>query len=323
MSARTCMLCGKALSRIWSGSGEGFCSREHRNQYRLRRGMDRLLEANKVANVMRRRENPRQIPTASLRSTGPASQRGFGPRPPRDLQLAAFGRHKTRPVLQNRFESSLEFRPPHANRGREHGGGAVEATPVPFEAQRPLPPPVAFSMPAQIVQAPPSELVHAVSHTPSTGLVLDIPWWGQPLRVTEMPRRETPTFVTALVSAPPAQRIAAACEGRALRVSLAAGFRIPEWKLAYGGLAGPEIRGMIWPDIRSLKAPSKAGQASPTIFAMPIAPPAARTPAAPPANFERRFEWPGVIRVRVQFVDCTTGRLIASAPFGCADDSCH
>src|SRR3982750_4964039 len=79
MSARTCLLCGKALSRIWAGNGEDFCSREHRNQYRLRRGMDRLLEANKVANVMRRREHPRQIPTASLRSTGPASQRGFGP----------------------------------------------------------------------------------------------------------------------------------------------------------------------------------------------------------------------------------------------------
>ena len=71
------MLCGKALSRIWARNGEDFCSREHRNQYRLRRGMDRLLEANKVANVMRRRENPRQIPTASLHSTGPASQRGF------------------------------------------------------------------------------------------------------------------------------------------------------------------------------------------------------------------------------------------------------
>ena len=48
MAARTCMLCGKALSRIWAGNGEDFCSREHRNQYRLRRGMDRLLEANKV-----------------------------------------------------------------------------------------------------------------------------------------------------------------------------------------------------------------------------------------------------------------------------------
>jgi len=62
MNARNCLLCGKALSRIWVGAGEDFCSREHRNQYRLRRGMDRLQEANKVANLMRRRENPKPIP---------------------------------------------------------------------------------------------------------------------------------------------------------------------------------------------------------------------------------------------------------------------
>ncbi|HEY2016912.1 MAG TPA: hypothetical protein VGH38_25585 [Bryobacteraceae bacterium] len=61
MSARTCLLCGKALSRIWVGAGEDFCSREHRNQYRLRRGMDRLQEANKVATLMRRREQPKPI----------------------------------------------------------------------------------------------------------------------------------------------------------------------------------------------------------------------------------------------------------------------
>src|ERR1051325_9594254 len=62
MAAKTCLLCGKPLSRIWAGTGEDFCSREHRNTYRLRKGMDRLLEANKVANVMRRRESPRPIP---------------------------------------------------------------------------------------------------------------------------------------------------------------------------------------------------------------------------------------------------------------------
>src|SRR5436190_18686212 len=62
MSAKSCLLCGKALSRIWVGAGEDFCSREHRNQYRLRRGMDRLQEANKVASLMRRRENPKPIP---------------------------------------------------------------------------------------------------------------------------------------------------------------------------------------------------------------------------------------------------------------------
>jgi len=66
MNGRTCQLCGKALSRFTVGSGGDFCSREHRNQFRLRLGMDRLMEANKVASLMRRRENAKAIPAAQL-----------------------------------------------------------------------------------------------------------------------------------------------------------------------------------------------------------------------------------------------------------------
>src|ERR1700761_7442155 len=66
MTGRICQLCGKPLSRFTVGSGGDFCSREHRNQFRLRLGMDRLMEANKVANLMRRRENAKTIPAAQL-----------------------------------------------------------------------------------------------------------------------------------------------------------------------------------------------------------------------------------------------------------------
>jgi hypothetical protein len=69
MSERTCQLCGKTLSRIRVGGGEEFCSREHRTQYRLRRGMDRLQEANKVASLMRRRENPKPIAVSPVAET--------------------------------------------------------------------------------------------------------------------------------------------------------------------------------------------------------------------------------------------------------------
>jgi len=68
MTGRTCQLCGKPLSRFAVGSGGDFCSREHRNQFRLRLGMDRLVEANKVASLMRRRENAKTIPAAQLAS---------------------------------------------------------------------------------------------------------------------------------------------------------------------------------------------------------------------------------------------------------------
>src|SRR5581483_1777655 len=75
MSVKTCQLCGKPLGR--KGDGD-FCSSEHRNQFRLRRGMDRLEEANKVASLMRRRENPRQIPAAQLAVEGANQPRGTG-----------------------------------------------------------------------------------------------------------------------------------------------------------------------------------------------------------------------------------------------------
>jgi hypothetical protein len=77
MSARTCLLCGKTLSRIWVGAGDDFCSREHGNQYRLKLGMDRLTESNKISSLMRRRENPRPIASAHLPLDSTTSRRDF------------------------------------------------------------------------------------------------------------------------------------------------------------------------------------------------------------------------------------------------------
>lgn len=61
MAARTCLHCGKALVFMRMGAGGDFCSREHRNQYQLQRGMGRLAEANKVATLARRRETPKAL----------------------------------------------------------------------------------------------------------------------------------------------------------------------------------------------------------------------------------------------------------------------
>ena len=77
MNAKSCLLCGKPLSRLRVGGDGDFCSREHRNQHRLRRGMDRLEEANKVTSLMRRRENPRHISPARLMCNSALEQRGF------------------------------------------------------------------------------------------------------------------------------------------------------------------------------------------------------------------------------------------------------
>jgi hypothetical protein len=73
MSAKTCQLCNKPLGR--RGADGEFCSKEHRNQYRLRQGLDRLQEADKVATVMRRREALRPIPASELQALGSCEPR--------------------------------------------------------------------------------------------------------------------------------------------------------------------------------------------------------------------------------------------------------
>ena len=81
MNAKTCLLCGKPLGRIRVGAGGDFCSREHRNQYRLRRSMDCLTEANKVSTLARRRENPKALFANAAPGIVNAAPRGFAEAP--------------------------------------------------------------------------------------------------------------------------------------------------------------------------------------------------------------------------------------------------
>jgi len=140
MSARTCQLCGRPLSRIWVGAGGDFCSREHRNQYGLRLGMDRLQEANKVATLMRRRENLKLLVPAQAESFASLLRRGFyqtmawaAPASPAEHMPSV------RPALEARVRCGGDFFSPDALRPTEKqaprslgyrrgGGAATEAT---------------------------------------------------------------------------------------------------------------------------------------------------------------------------------------------------
>src|SRR5215471_9110947 len=75
MSVKTCQLCGKPLGRMRVGADGEFCSREHRNQFHMRQGLDRLEEANKVASLMRRRENLRPLPTSQTAASAAHASR--------------------------------------------------------------------------------------------------------------------------------------------------------------------------------------------------------------------------------------------------------
>jgi hypothetical protein len=90
MNAKNCMLCGRPLGRIRVGAGGDFCSREHRNQYRLRRSMDCLTEANKVSTLARRRENPKALFADAAPGIAKAAPRGFLEAPP--VMLSTTGR---------------------------------------------------------------------------------------------------------------------------------------------------------------------------------------------------------------------------------------
>src|ERR1017187_5659146 len=121
MAARICLLCGKTLVRIRVGAGGDFCSREHRNQYQLRRGMDCLAEANKVSTLARRRETPKALFGEACAGSSSEARRAF-------LMTAPFG-----------LVAGLS---PNVRRPRENDGvalfprGAALAVPVPAGAPR-------------------------------------------------------------------------------------------------------------------------------------------------------------------------------------------
>jgi hypothetical protein len=109
MNAKNCMLCGRPLGRIRVGAGGDFCSREHRNQYRLRRSMDCLTEANKVSTLARRRENPKALFADAAPGIAKAAPRGFLEAPP--VMLSTTGRPAA-PERKTSFNFGVHFPKP-------------------------------------------------------------------------------------------------------------------------------------------------------------------------------------------------------------------
>lgn len=225
MSARTCQLCGKPLGRIRVGAGEDFCSREHRNQYRLRQGMDRLHEANKVASVMRRREQLR--PLASPQPGGPATagRRGFftasfssAPHP------AAAPGAVVGPPRPRAFLGAGRFLQPHAVAGPDTA--AKPAAHRRFPARPGERMALRFRLSARVPQAPgarmrlargPESRRREFSRLPSPGLQIQ---WSRRSRAPRQPA--LPLDATRLRGLGAEM---AAARGNALRVSLAFAFR--------------------------------------------------------------------------------------------------
>ena len=159
MSVKTCQLCGKPLSRLRVGADPDFCSKEHRNQFRLRKGMDRLVEVNKVANLMRRRESPRQITFSSLMCQSAITPRGFYDSERTAIHTTPFTREFyygeiTQPHITAHADNCI------APRTRRHSGPKTIRRPNTGKIRihnidpRPMLPDSRWTLPAHVVQAP-------------------------------------------------------------------------------------------------------------------------------------------------------------------------
>src|SRR5579883_1060339 len=321
MSVRSCLLCGRPLGRF-AGAGEEFCSREHRNQYRLRRSMDRLQEANKVASVMRRRESPRPLTGSKLVNGGPREPRGFAEaRPLAQPQPAAV------PRISPRLRPRLDAAGAVALANARIGGASQTVCPAPpalRSAAAPLRP--SFSMRAPEPQAaPPRGLGSTRALAARAGgdqKLLDGPRPGATLPApARHPRRIRPDQLRPFEgqARPNSLRKMTAAEGRALRVLLAAGFRIPARQTPQLEFAGPVLAGLRWPGLHELGIePYQPGERPLAPLVPPdaaIAPPEMRVPAAPPADFQGVFHWPGAMEIPLKFSDYAVRHRAGAVPF--------
>ena len=256
MSAKTCQLCGKPMSRLWVGADPDFCSKEHRNQFRLRRGMDRLVEVNKVANLMRRRESPKQITFASLLCQSALAPRGFNEPVRTAIHTTPFNRQPSYAAFaQPRIEA-------HADDCivptiRHYSGQRVIRRPgsakirIRNQNSRPVLPGVSWSMRAKVRQAPPCGLHRGAPADPQRhefrllrprGIRTYAGKGPAGLQRIPFPGREG---LRQPVRRPGARSIAAA--GKALRVSAARAFTTPSARLG-NVQPRPQVRaGLVFP----------------------------------------------------------------------------
>jgi hypothetical protein len=240
MNARVCQLCGKPLSRLRVGGDGDFCSKEHRNQFRLRAGMDRLEEVNKVANLMRRREAARQIPLLSLVRTGETARHNFGDllpttidSAPRLIQLntTAAARPRIVSYRDTCLRQDTAAQKGRRLRPREHAG---EIPVSPNNGGQPQLPAREHSMPVAFPRHGACGLRWQPSEFP--GACRDFVKLPPPEVRThlgdgpEVMRRIGKIWTGAMPQARPVNTFAA--EGHALRVSIGVAFRVPKVKQA-------------------------------------------------------------------------------------------
>ena len=253
MNGRVCQFCEKPLSRFSIGSGGDFCSREHRNQFRLRLGMDRLQEANKVASLMRRRENAKVIPATQLARDSQLLPR-IAPhlpipvRPPAvlSLRLRAAAREAPHMVANSRpllppFQAAAAIR--SAARALESAAFFTDRQARPFlPASRTAPLRAGIAAAGAVAARRAGRLAAEGRRAAEVGLRLRLPRIGddgiqvRPLQSAPQNCREPQRLLRLNSSAD---------RGRELRVSGGIGFRLPALRIHPVPLAGPRTTSLV------------------------------------------------------------------------------
>ncbi|MEO8369661.1 MAG: hypothetical protein ABI806_10700 [Candidatus Solibacter sp.] len=263
MTARVCQLCGKALSRLRVGGDGDYCSKEHRNQHRLRQGMDRLEEASKVTSLMRRRENPRHISTAQLMRNSAQERRGYLDAKSQVLRadISVFAPVLPGPEAPRVRARADQYVTPHATRmqgaelARRADGQKIRitgATNVPAVQQRKQ------RMGAKIAQAPMVTL-----HCDAPGVRITARDFGmlrgQAVRVYLGKAALTPEGAGSrrtLIGKVETRRVPSkAVLGNALRVSIGIGFRLGKVNWRSIKPQPPDAPALVWPG-KTLRIPS-------------------------------------------------------------------
>jgi hypothetical protein len=202
--------------------------------------MDRLEEVNKVANLMRRRESPKQIPSSTLISQSAISPRGYFESERTHMHTVPFQRAPEYKKVQKPRITA------HADdcilpQTRKHSGQKSIRRPntgkIRIRNLDPHPrfPDARWTMPTRIVQAPARNLRHRAPATPQQREFKLLRHTGIRVHLGRGPaalRRVPFTGTKALsqgVRIPRTRTIAA--KGNALRVSIGKGFSIPKLKL--------------------------------------------------------------------------------------------
>jgi hypothetical protein len=217
--------------------------------------MDRLEEANKVTSLMRRRENPRHISAARLMCNSALDRRGFfeARHPSGRTDITGFLRTPPAPASP-RVASANRYVAPRATRmAATESSRRADPSRVRISGSgtAPLVPPRRQKLPAQISRAP---LVSLHCDNPAP---IAAPRNFGMLRQSEIrvhfgaamasgalgPRRA----LTLVNRTDPRKVASAAVEGKALRVSIGIGFRIPgaNWRDRFR--RPPLSFGLVWP----------------------------------------------------------------------------